>query len=346
MATVTCTAIASGGTLVANNEVFVSFQQTGNLGAQGVQGVTGFQGFQGVTGAAGTNGSAGGAGAQGVQGVTGAAGTNGSAGGAGAQGVQGVTGAAGTNGSAGGAGATGATGPTEYDTFNASFALSGGGNVTWSNGTVTWSQRVIAIPVNKTFGTSGYLDIGPTSVGVADWTGIYYAPPRGSANSYNSSYLITKLYTDTQAIAIGWIFICSKNAETGALKWNPGNISIPSGGTYYSTSAICTWNRPLYSNFASGTTLTPATNSYGTYYNITTSACSAFTIPSATWQTDSNAYWVFRNNCGAYLGITVTWQGTYTSAPSNPITIPPNNSVTIMLVCPSGAGGASNYVLF
>jgi hypothetical protein len=108
--------------------------------------------------------------------------------------------------------------------------------------------------------------------------------------------------------------------------------------------------RPLYSKVSSGTSITPAANSYGTHYDIQTSAITGLTIsyPAAgsnNWSNDSNAYWVFRNNTGTSLSLTIS----YTAAtpniyPSN-ITIAPETSVTLMATYPGGVAN-SNYVLF
>jgi len=106
--------------------------------------------------------------------------------------------------------------------------------------------------------------------------------------------------------------------------------------------------RPAYSNVVAGSlssgALTISANTYGTHFNITTSSLTGITLPTVVWSTDSNAYWVFRNNTAGYLSITFTYTGSYTSAPTNPVTIPPANSVTLMLTYPSGS--TSNYVLF
>jgi hypothetical protein len=108
--------------------------------------------------------------------------------------------------------------------------------------------------------------------------------------------------------------------------------------------------RPLYSKITSGTSITPASNSYGTHYDINTTGITGLTIdyPGSTsnvWSNDSNGFWLFRNNTGSTLSLAVT----YTAAtpniyPSN-ITIPPANSVTLMATYPGG-GSNSNYVLF
>ena len=90
--------------------------------------------------------------------------------------------------------------------------------------------------------------------------------------------------------------------------------------------------RLLYSNISnsntSGAPLTlPATNAYGTHFNITNTGFGFVQITSQA-SADANAYWVFRNNTGTYLSITVS----YTTTASGPttMTIPPANSVTLM----------------
>jgi len=108
--------------------------------------------------------------------------------------------------------------------------------------------------------------------------------------------------------------------------------------------------RPSYTAVTSGTSITPGGLTYGTYYDIQTSTITGLSIGypvtgSNNWSNDANAYWVFRNNTGGYLSLTVT----YTSATPNiypsTIVIPPANSITLMATYPGG-GTNSNYVLF
>jgi hypothetical protein len=101
--------------------------------------------------------------------------------------------------------------------------------------------------------------------------------------------------------------------------------------------------RPLYLN-VSGTSLTVPANSFGTHYNITNSGFSSLTLPTINWSNDSNGYWVFRNNTSSYLSTTVTYTSAGTTAPTNPVVIPPANSTTIMVTYPGAT--TSNYVLF
>ena len=125
------------------------------------------------------------------------------------------------------------------------------------------------------------------------------------------------------------------------------NLVYNSNTNMLTTGALTLSNgyRPLYSNVTT-TSLSVTSNLYGLHYNITNSGFTTMTLPSlnGVWDRDSNAYWVFRNNTSSYLSITVTYQGSYTTAPTNPLVIPPSNSTTIMVTYPLGA--SCNYVLF
>ena len=100
--------------------------------------------------------------------------------------------------------------------------------------------------------------------------------------------------------------------------------------------------RPLYSNVASGTSLSVSGVAYGTHFNITTSALSNISNGTITQSTDSNGYYVFRNNTGTYLSITFSYVTSGTTPP-NPVVVPPANSVTMMY---QYTGSTLSYVLF
>jgi hypothetical protein len=108
--------------------------------------------------------------------------------------------------------------------------------------------------------------------------------------------------------------------------------------------------RPTYSKIVSGTSIAPAATSYGTHFDINTSAITGLTIAypgslASAWSNDSNGYWVFRNNTGTYLNLAITYSAAVPNIyPSNMI-IPPGNAVTLMASYPGG-GTNSNYVLF
>jgi hypothetical protein len=131
----------------------------------------------------------------------------------------------------------------------------------------------------------------------------------------------------------------SNNSNLGIQTITPSTALDVNGGV-----TIRNGYRPLYSNVSTGSSLSISANTYGTHYSITTSALTAITLPTITWASDSNAYWVFRNNTGTYLSITFTYTSAGTTAPTNPVTIPPANSVTMLMSYPGGT--TSNYVLF
>ena len=219
-------------------------------------------------------------------------------------GPTGFTGTTGPTGSAGSAGSAGSTGPT------------GSAGVTGSTG-----PTGVTGPTGTTgsAGTTG--NTGPT--GSAGNTGAAGSVSIGGSTGFGN----------VLTVATG---------GTGGF----GNASLTFNGSQLDVSGGLTVRngfRPLYMN-VSGTSLTVPTNAFGTHYNITNSAFASLTLPTINWSNDSNGYWVFRNNTSSYLSTTVTYSSAGTSAPTNPVVIPPANSTTIMVTYPSGT--TSNYVLF
>jgi hypothetical protein len=121
-----------------------------------------------------------------------------------------------------------------------------------------------------------------------------------------------------------------------------GTTSMPGFTGMAVTGGLSLTNgyRPLYSNVTASNVTTAA---YGMHYSITNSAFSGITLGSSTGlAADYNAYWVFRNNTGTYLNITVTY--TASGGGTSSVTIPPANSLTIMFV--ANSGGSAGVVFF
>ena len=210
--------------------------------------IVGPKGDQGDTGATGADstvpGATGDIGATGSTGPSGDIGATGEIGNDGATGLTGATGPDGATGPTGDIGATGelgATGIVDYSTVHANHAISGGGIVRWDGSTVSWDQRVIAIPINPGFASSGYFDITAYSVEVPSWSALYYIPTQGHAPNFDPSFLVVKHYNDSQDIEDRAILICVHNGDTGVLKWTPGFVDIPPGGTYTSATDLRDW---------------------------------------------------------------------------------------------------------
>ena len=246
-------------------------------------------------------------GPQGVQGIQGIKGDQGIQGPTGIQGPQGYQGVAGLpGGPTGPTGSTGSTGPTGPI----------GTGPTGSTGSTGWTG-----PIGPTGpGISGGGGSSVSFTGSTGWGSVLTVATGGTGLFGNSNLIFTG-----SSLGIG------ATAPVTTLEVN-GGVTIRNG------------YRPLYSNVASGTSLTVAANSYGNHFNIKTTTLDAITLPTIVWSNDSNAYWVFRNNTANYLPITFTYTSAGTTAPTNPVTIPPANAATMMLTYPGGT--TSNYVLF
>jgi hypothetical protein len=153
-----------------------------------------------------------------------------------------------------------------------------------------------------------------------NYIGLFYGTTTGSATAGPSN---TALYMNSN----GNIGVATSTPAT-ALDVN-GGLTIRNG------------LRPLFSNITSGTSFTAG--AYGSHYNITTSTITGITLPTVTASTDSNAYWLFRNNTSGYLSMTFTYTTAGTTFPTNPVVIPPANSITMAVTYPSSVLG---YVLF
>jgi hypothetical protein len=154
----------------------------------------------------------------------------------------------------------------DWKNATAQYALSGGGNVTYSASGLAWTARVIAIPVeNSEFAVGGYVDINcPTSgtvtyynaagatttltctaagIPISSWEALYYQVTEGQAStSDQTKFRVVNYQNTTWSPTTGWILIAAVNGDTPlTAKWLPGEVAIPLGGTYYSTTGTSSW---------------------------------------------------------------------------------------------------------
>ena len=122
------------------------------------------------------------------------------------------------------------------NTMNANWVLSGGGTITWDGTNVTGTNRVLAIPLNNAFASSGYVQVlqGSWSLNLGSWAAAYWVPNSlPTAYSAENGVINIVNYTNVgNQVTTNWIFICATNGDTASLKWGPGFITIPSGGSY------------------------------------------------------------------------------------------------------------------
>jgi len=224
-------------------------------------------------------------------------------------------------------------------------------NIYWNGTAFTYQSNQGPTGWTGPTGFTGWTGAASTVTGPTGFTGAAstVTGPTGPASGGGGSMTIAGFtgYGTVALVGTGATglygtsnFIIANNSNVGIQYATPVTSLHVGGGL-----TIQNGYRPLYSNITTSGVLTISNNAYGTHYNITTTAITGITFPSSiTWTTDSNAYWVFRNNTGTYLSLAMTYQVVATTTPGTPVTIPPGNSMTVMLTYPSGS--TSNYVLF
>jgi hypothetical protein len=95
---------------------------------------------------------------------------------------------------------------------------------------------------------------------------------------------------------------------------------------------------PITVTETSATSLTLSSANYNTFFYITNYAFNAVTLPATTSTSAGGNYWTLRNATQSYLSITITNTLTLTS----PLSIPPENSATLVI----SAASANTILLF
>jgi collagen type VII alpha len=215
-------------------------------------------------------------------------------------GVVGAPGAPGATGATGSAGATGDTGPT---------GETGATGPTGDTG-----------PTGAT-GATG--DVGPTG-------------PAGTGGSATVENAAANRVLTISSLSTGVLYANTDLLYNNVSGFLGVGTATPAGPLDVSTTGNNSTFRadirvPLYarmpvSNIATST-LTVTSGTFGVYYSLENPTFSNITLPVSTVSADGGAFWVFRNNTGVYMNITLT--NTLTIA--SPVTLPPSNNVTIVL---------------
>lgn len=149
--------------------------------------------------------------------------------------------------------------------LSAQWTLSGGGTVTYNGSAILWSNRVIAIPVEKDeLSTTGYIDINcPTSgtityynasnvtttatcaasgVPISAWEALYYEITPGQTQaSDQTKFRLVNYQNSTWRPSSNWLLICAVNGDASSLKWIPGQVIIPTNGSFDSSNSTNNW---------------------------------------------------------------------------------------------------------
>ncbi len=145
--------------------------------------------------------------------------------------------------------------------------MSGGGTVSYSStAKLKWTDRVISIPVPRRVASSGFFQIdcpntgtisywgsgnvgasttGVSSLGIpfgSTWEALYYRCTPGASSAFSQANLHRVDYRNTQWESYpGDLIVATKNADDDSIKWHPGQINIPKGGTLTSSTGACSW---------------------------------------------------------------------------------------------------------
>jgi hypothetical protein len=170
--------------------------------------------------------------------------------------------------------------------IQAQSVLSGGGVVTWTGTSLKWSNRVIAIPVEKVeFGSVGNINIecplsgtiiyyssltgvstvtcDANGIPMGGWDALWYVVTVGqSAASVQGNFVLTFHQNDTWRPTSNWILIAVYNGDTiygGHIKWMPGQINFPyAGGVYNSQLGTNNWTTAVSVQASDGTVAAPS----------------------------------------------------------------------------------------
>jgi hypothetical protein len=141
----------------------------------------------------------------------------------------------------------------------ANFTLQGGGVVSWTGTNLTWSTRVLVTPLPAStqgiVAQNGYFEmvmpapgtfinrqtnewvtiVGVTASGIPlqQWDALYYIIPLGGAKDTDNNNFYIVNYTGTLWTPYpNWILLAVLNGDppSGALKWLPGQITLPDPG--------------------------------------------------------------------------------------------------------------------
>ena len=240
----------------------------------------------------------------------------------------------------------------DWKNATAQYSLTGGGDVTVStNAEILWNDSVIAGPVQSTeYGSEGYISIGCPTSGVVTYydasgsittltctasgiplsplESVYYEVTEGQSSTYDQTkFRVVNYNNQNWTPGPGWLLICTADSYFGTtfgnIKWLPGQINIPEGGTYYSSTGQTSWltstyatlagdisggsaNQIPYQTGAGATSFITSPTQNNTFLNYTTNG-------GFSWQLANGAS-VGTANLSTYQTVTNATTGTYYTA--------------------------------
>ena len=202
--------------------------------------------------------------------------------------------------------------------LSAQWTLSGGGTVTYNGSAILWSNRVIAIPVEKDeLSTTGYIDINcPTSgtityynsgngistvtcaasgIPIGIWEALYYEITPGQTQAFDQTrFRLVNYQNSTWRPSSNWLLICTVNGDASSLKWTPGQVIIPTNGSFDSSNSTNNWQIAGTTNYVPKFTSANKIGNSVLYDNGANIGIGTTTIPSPLTVYNNSDVWHFR----------------------------------------------------
>ena len=202
--------------------------------------------------------------------------------------------------------------------LSAQWTLSGGGTTTYNGSAILWSNRVIAIPVEKDeLSTSGYIDIYcPTSgtityynasnvtttvtctangIPISAWEALYYEiTPGQSYSTDQTKFRLVNYNNSTWRPSSNWLLICTVNGDASSLKWTPGQVIIPTNGSFDSSNSTNNWQIAGTTNYVPKFTSANKIGNSVLYDNGSNIGIGTTTVPSPLTVYNNSDVWHFR----------------------------------------------------
>ena len=83
---------------------------------------------------------------------------------------------------------------------------------------------------------------GASGVPINGWEALYYEiTPGQSATSDQTKFRLVNYQNSTWKPSSNWILICALNGDSNSLKWIPGQVIIPTNGSFDTSNSTNNW---------------------------------------------------------------------------------------------------------
>ena len=151
----------------------------------------------------------------------------------------------------------------------ANYSLTCGGNVIWTGTNLLWSLRVLCIPVPRSYGSNGYIEIDMPTVGTIIpyysttlttktttvngfpmsanvFDNLYYKITSVGTTATSGSFVIANYLSTTFTLDATYILIACSNNDSGnwVCSFLPSKVNMPPNSSYYNGNGYGSWMQP------------------------------------------------------------------------------------------------------